>query len=147
MEEDYIGPNRRTAPRFKIQDGFISLEKPRLFKKPLKRPGDHWNLTKILSLLPQKLGRIENIAQGGIAFFYFSSEEQIEYFDTLKLSILFPKFGFSLYQIPIRTKNDFEVQDNNLGLRHRCIKFGSIKNRQAESLKYFLANVGEKISD
>ncbi|MBU0988524.1 MAG: hypothetical protein KKH68_14835 [Proteobacteria bacterium] len=87
-----------------------------------------------------KLGRIKNVSQGGLAFQYTAREDYFEGFT--EMDIFLSDDRFYMQQVPVRTILDFEVDNktplNSLRLRQRNIQFGDMIPIQKFQLYYFL---------
>lgn len=128
---------RRHSRRFATRDGIVFLENPESFFRivPKKRGGNR-NLLSVLSSRHMKIGEIVNISEGGLSFYYFTTDQKINNLDAYKLSIEFKEENFSLNRLPFCTRNDFKVSGSLLGLRQRCVQFGRLQENQSIRLAY-----------
>lgn len=139
--------DRRNSIRFTVKNGIVYLDKAKYFSGYLKKKayaGD--DLRKKISSLPMKIGNIVNISERGMAFHYFSVNDNIENLDVYSMSLKFKKAGMEMNKLSFVTKNDFAVSGDFLGLRQRCIQFGKMQAYTMSYLKFFLQTCQSKIA-
>lgn len=87
---------------------------------------------------PTRLCQIIDLSLGGLAFYYFNSEDWKKKFS--KADILFPDDGFCLNKIPIKNVSDFMLENESFSDIKRCgIKFGRLNSSQLYWLKYLIS--------
>jgi hypothetical protein len=110
---------RRTHPRRRVKEGAFAV-----------LPADF------------KLGQIEDISRGGLAFCYVPIEELKD--DTVELEIYFVADKFNLKRIPFETVSDYPIDENlpfnYVERRRRHLKFGDLDAVQQMQLEYFIKN-------
>ena len=91
---------------------------------------------------PSKLGKIIDISRSGLAFRYFSSEEQSN--QSVELDILFADDRFYLKNLPFKTisdlgvDNEFSYSSQNRKLMR--VQFGELDLHQISQLDYLIQN-------
>jgi len=138
-------PDRRRSMRFSVTDGIVYLDKARYFPWSRKKKSyDGDDLTKKISSLHMKIGNIINISEGGIAFQYFSANGGIENLDAYTISVEFREPGIEIQTLSFKTKKDFAVGNNTLGLRQRCVQFRGMQSNESSCLMDLLESCQSK---
>ncbi len=92
--------------------------------------------------LYEKIGRIINISQGGLAFRYMDIGNQEK--GTRELDIFVISDAFRLDRIPAKIISDSDVPEKpspgSLPLRHCRVEFGELNRDQAVQLDYSIRN-------
>ena len=92
--------------------------------------------------LYEKIGRVTNISQGGLAFRYMDTGSQEK--GTRELDIFVISNAFRLDRIPVRIISDLDVPEKpfpgSLPLRDCRAEFGELNRDQAVQLDYFIRN-------
>jgi hypothetical protein len=92
--------------------------------------------------LYEKIGRVTNISQGGLAFRYMDTGSQEK--GTRELDIFMISNAFRLDRIAVRIISDLNVPKKpfpgSLSLRHCRVEFGELNPDQAVQLDYFIRN-------
>jgi len=92
-----------------------------------------------------RLGQIEDIGKGGLAFCYVPLEEPKCESDVLE--IYFVADRFYLKKIPFKTVSDISVDENlpfnYVERRRHSLKFGDLTMFQKTQLSYFIENYSE----
>ena len=90
--------------------------------------------------LYEKIGRVTNISQGGLAFRYMDTGRQEK--GTRELDIFVISNAFRLDRIPVRIISDLDVPEKpspgSLPLRLCRVEFGELNRDQAVQLDYFI---------
>ena len=89
----------------------------------------------------QKLGQINDIGMGGLAFSYIASEEVSD--DSVELNIFLAENRFHLRKIPFKTIWDVETEKvpfSSITTRRSGVRFGELTPNQISHLKHFIRN-------
>ncbi|MBU0988446.1 MAG: hypothetical protein KKH68_14445 [Proteobacteria bacterium] len=109
---------KRKCKRFKAQQGAFAV----------LRPG--YNM----------LGQIKDIGKDGLAFFYNTCGETLA--GSFELDIFFIEEDFYLKKIPVKTVNDYKVENKvSLGvlpMKQLCMQFGELNSNQKLLLDFFI---------
>ncbi len=87
-----------------------------------------------------KIGQIQNISKGGLAFRYVANREQVE--RSYKVDIFATDNAFYLKNIPFKSISDvyidFEIPFSTTSLRQCGGQFGELTRIQVSQLDYFI---------
>ena len=87
-----------------------------------------------------KIGQIQNISKGGLAFRYVANREQVE--GSYKVDIFATDNAFYLKNIPFKSISDvyidFEIPFSTTSLRQCGGQFGELTRIQVSQLDYFI---------
>ncbi len=96
---------------------------------------------------PIKLGRINNISIGGLAFRYIDSQAQSN--ESPVLDILLADCGFYLANLSFKTISDIELSEDvpidSVKMKQLRVQFKKITPKQKIQLDYFIRNHGSEV--
>ena len=120
MEHTEMIFERRSHERFPVKQGVYAL----------------------LKNSASKLGQIENISKGGLAFMYINGGEKIH--GSLLLDIFLSGHGFYLKDIPCNKISDVQVESkspfSDFKMRHLGVQFSQLNPDQSNRLDMLILN-------
>lgn len=111
---------RRMHPRFLVQQGAYAAIKDGFYK----------------------IGQVQNVSNGGLAFKYLEKGEKVE--GSYKVDLFVSDNDFYLKNIPFHTVSDFFEDTENpfitVAIRHCGGKFGELTPGQRSQINFFIEN-------
>ena len=144
-DADEIKFEHRSHQRFRLNKDAYALVRE-YSRGPLEIGGKSMGCIAcaVFNARPAKLGVIEDISMGGVAFQYVESKSKSDH--ALVLDILLADCGFYLADIQFKTVKDSDISDDipgeTIDMRQVRLQFQNMTALQKAALKEFIATHG-----
>ena len=112
-------------------------------QKVTRRRHPRFSLKGCTFIADQKIGRIVNVSQGGMAFYYADREPWPH--NAAQAGSLHCQDNLVVLNLPIETISDIELphnySDGSMTVRRRSVRFGQLTPPQQEQLDKLIARV------